>query len=358
MLRGCREYTAKPKIPLVAMALVGCLPPPLKRFYYRLRGATIGRRVRLGMFSYIDSPNIVLGDDVHIAPFVFIRAYGKCCLGARARIQMFSAIETGVLQMEEDSGIGEQVVVGGMQTPRSALVIGRHSKLFAFCVINPTEPVHIGEAVCVGGGTYLFTHSSWPSALDGFPITFAPVTIKDRAYIAWRSFVLPGITIGEDAVVGAASVVTKDVAPRTMVAGSPARLVKTGGEYIKPLSPQEQHERVKTWLGEFHEQCRHEQRPCEYAAQNHMAVMRLLTRPRSMAVVYWRAEPVVLPEDTVIAMSFDALSPEHRLSLTRRHIAWFDLARRECALSPHPLWEEFRHFMLRYGLRFNVVSEC
>jgi len=53
-----------------------------------------------------------------------------------------------------------------------------------------------------------------------------PVVIKDRVWIGARAIVLPGVTIGEDAVVAAGSVVTKDVPPNTLVAGVPAQFVK------------------------------------------------------------------------------------------------------------------------------------
>ena len=53
-----------------------------------------------------------------------------------------------------------------------------------------------------------------------------PVTIGDNVWIGNRAIILPGVTIGEGAVVGAGSVVTRDVAARTVVAGNPARVVR------------------------------------------------------------------------------------------------------------------------------------
>jgi maltose O-acetyltransferase len=50
-----------------------------------------------------------------------------------------------------------------------------------------------------------------------------PITIGDNVWIGGHSIVLPGVTIGRDSVVGAGSVVTRDVPPRTVVAGNPAR---------------------------------------------------------------------------------------------------------------------------------------
>lgn len=53
-----------------------------------------------------------------------------------------------------------------------------------------------------------------------------PVTIKDYAWIGTRAIILPGVTIGKGAVVAAGSIVTKDVAPFTVVAGVPAKPIR------------------------------------------------------------------------------------------------------------------------------------
>ena len=57
-------------------------------------------------------------------------------------------------------------------------------------------------------------------------IVDAPVTIGDRVWIGCRATVLKGVTIGDGAVVAACSVVTRDVPPRALVAGNPARVVR------------------------------------------------------------------------------------------------------------------------------------
>lgn len=58
-------------------------------------------------------------------------------------------------------------------------------------------------------------------------ITLAPVKLCKGAWIGAGATILPGVTIGENAVVGAASVVTRDVAPNTIVAGNPAKVLRT-----------------------------------------------------------------------------------------------------------------------------------
>jgi acetyltransferase-like isoleucine patch superfamily enzyme len=53
-----------------------------------------------------------------------------------------------------------------------------------------------------------------------------PIILEDRVWLGNRSIVLKGVTLGHDAVVAAGSVVTKDVPPRTVVAGVPAKVIR------------------------------------------------------------------------------------------------------------------------------------
>ena len=57
-------------------------------------------------------------------------------------------------------------------------------------------------------------------------LSYAPIVVGDNAWVAGWSIVLPGVTIGEGAVVAAGAVVTKDVEPWTVVGGNPAKLIK------------------------------------------------------------------------------------------------------------------------------------
>ena len=91
--------------------------------------------------------------------------------------------------------------------------------------------ITVGNRVRIGSGCLIMdndAHSLDPVKRNqGAPGRSAPVRIDDDAFVGARSIVLKGVSIGEAAVVGAGSVVTKDVPPRTIVAGNPARAVGT-----------------------------------------------------------------------------------------------------------------------------------
>jgi acetyltransferase-like isoleucine patch superfamily enzyme len=62
---------------------------------------------------------------------------------------------------------------------------------------------------------------------DWKKITHAPVVVSDRAWIGFNVSVLKGVTIGEGAVIGACSVVTRDIPPYTLAVGNPARVIRS-----------------------------------------------------------------------------------------------------------------------------------
>lgn len=105
-----------------------------------------------------------------------------------------------------------------------------------------TEPwlIEIGNNVTLGQGVLLITHDGtsrlFRDRLPGsspFGNRFGTIVIRDNCFIGANAILLPGIEIGPDAAVGAGSVVTKTVPPRTIAAGNPARSIKTLDEYVE-----------------------------------------------------------------------------------------------------------------------------
>ena len=92
-------------------------------------------------------------------------------------------------------------------------------------------PVFIGDHVMMGPDVMILTSNHRYDRLD-IPMIdqggtdHRPVTIEDDVWIGSRTIILPGVRVGSGAVIGAGSVVTKDVPPYGIVAGNPAKLIK------------------------------------------------------------------------------------------------------------------------------------
>ena len=101
----------------------------------------------------------------------------------------------------------------------------------------PGEPylVTIGSHVQVTRAVSFYTHGGGNVVRRQIPDfdCFGKIVIEDWAYIGSQSLIMPGLTIGEGALVAAGSVVTKSVAPHTVVGGNPAKYICTVDEYIK-----------------------------------------------------------------------------------------------------------------------------
>lgn len=116
--------------------------------------------------------------------------------------------------------IGKNTKIDAYVYVEQDVVIGSNCKIRPFVFI-PTgvtieDDVFIGPNVTFTNDKYPQTHGNWK---------LIPTRVERGASIGANTVILPGITIGEKAVVGAGSVVTKDVPPHSIVAGNPARLM-------------------------------------------------------------------------------------------------------------------------------------
>ena len=137
-------------------------------------------------------------------PFACIRlAYLKIWLG---RVGRNSGVQMGCRFLN-----GRKVFLG----ERNVINFG--------CLLDGRKYfIRIGNNVSIGPEATMLTLGHDPRSAI-FADRGGDITIGDRAWIGYRAIVLPGVTIGEGAVVGAGSVVSKDVLPYTIVAGNPAR---------------------------------------------------------------------------------------------------------------------------------------
>jgi len=148
------------------------------------------------------APNVVLGEDVRLA--CFINAYG-CTIGDRTKVGAFVEIQKGV-------------------------AIGADCKISSHSFL--CEGVTIEDGVFVGHNV-TFTNDRFPRAVnaDGSLQTEAdwhvvPTLVRRRASLGSSVTVICGVEIGEGAMIGAGSVVTKSVPAGELWAGNPARCIR------------------------------------------------------------------------------------------------------------------------------------
>lgn len=103
--------------------------------------------------------------------------------------------------------------------------MGTHSVVNFNCYLDNRRGITIGNNVGIAHGTRIYTLGhNIDSAM--FETKGAPVVIEDNAFIFSNAMIMPGVTIGNGAIVLPGSVVTKSVPPRKIVGGNPARIIR------------------------------------------------------------------------------------------------------------------------------------
>lgn len=173
-----------------------------RTYSWSLRGAFIscGARSRIGRHARLVSPRLIsIGSDVLIGEYAWLNA-------------------------KDDRGSGEPT-----------LVIEDGAYLGRFVQINAWRNVRIGKQVMIGDRAYIsdaehnFRETDRPIKVQGDRFA-GEVTLLEGCWIGIGAVVLPGVTIGRNAVVAANSVVTRSVPDRTVVGGVPARPILMLGD--------------------------------------------------------------------------------------------------------------------------------
>jgi acetyltransferase-like isoleucine patch superfamily enzyme len=167
--------------------------------FFKAYCTSYGRRVRTGIFLHWiqGRGRLVVGDDV--------RVDGKCSIKFASQFT-----EHPTLTIGDGTGIGHH------------------------CVFIVGKAISIGRNCRIAQNVRMFDSSGHPSdpadRLAGappHPDEVRPITVHDNVWIGHGSMIFPGVTLHEGSVVAAGSVVTSDVPAATLVAGNPARKVRT-----------------------------------------------------------------------------------------------------------------------------------
>lgn len=146
------------------------------------------------------------------------------------RVLLFPALlRLGLIRLRHEFGgmhIGRLSILCGVQVngAPSRVHVGDSTFIGSRVRIAAHDQVQIGSNVCINDDVLILTASH--DVADPQWRTFTkPVTIKDHAWIATGATLMPGVTVGRGAVVGARTVVTRDIPDHAVASGNPARLV-------------------------------------------------------------------------------------------------------------------------------------
>ena len=206
----------------------------------------LGKRVVLPPTAEVSGGRIVLGDDVRIGDHVQIDVTESLTVGKGSVLGPHTIVRGRDIVLGREFYTNHHAEIGGGSCfeRTSRLRTGHWVHFGSHSIVNTAMAVEIGNEVGLGRFTNLYTHGAYLSALDGFPVEFGPIRLGNRVWLPGAT-VNPGVTIGEDVVVGVGSVVTKDLPAGCLAVGTPCRVIREHA-YPALLSAADKLKRVET----------------------------------------------------------------------------------------------------------------
>ncbi len=219
--------------------------------------AHLGKGVRIGAFASIYD-NVIVENNCSIGAYSELGVPSSLSDGSPLLIGADSNIRSHSI-FYEGSQFGPALVTGHRVTVRERTIAGKNlqigtlSDIQGHCEIGDYvrfhSNVHIGQKSKIGNFVWIFPYVVLTNDPHPPSEVLIGAIVEDYAAIATMSVILPGVTIGSGALVGAHSSVTRDVAPNTVVAGAPAKFLCAASKIKLKNIP---HESAYPWRRHFH----------------------------------------------------------------------------------------------------------
>ncbi|MDI9370215.1 MAG: N-acetyltransferase [Synergistaceae bacterium] len=188
-------------------------------------GSKILDGVVLGKLPAKASLSATTGEARELPPLVIGRGVtiGANCVVYRGAVLGDGVFVGDLASIREDVTVGELTIIGRGATIENKTAIGRRCKIETEVYITAMSAI---EDYCFIAPCVAFTNDNYLGRTEERKKHFGGPTLRRGARIGANATLLPGVTIGEDALVAAGSLVTKDVPPRMIVLGVPARVLR------------------------------------------------------------------------------------------------------------------------------------
>jgi acetyltransferase-like isoleucine patch superfamily enzyme len=337
------------KLKFLWMLFETLLPGGLRKFLMRRRGAVIGHGVSLGPLSFFQCGKIVLRDGCHVAACTRFKVRGLLELGEDVKVGYFTRITAVEVKIGSETNIGQSVTITGAGR-QAVLTIGPRCFVGEGCLFDLYSSVTLGEEVGVGGFSRIYTHGSWQSELDGFPIADGEVRIGDFSWLGSGVTIFAGVQIGEFATVGGGTVMRHRVPSYSMALGNPGKVVLQNGANMRHLTDAERFELCKRIVLEAADH--------QDWAGNKVEIHSLADECRVALNGRWlvfrhRVEDL---EKVSAVLSFERMSDALILQIEAADIDWFDLSRRRCSHAESEWGAALRSAFSNHGIRFQTTG--
>jgi acetyltransferase-like isoleucine patch superfamily enzyme len=184
---------------------------------------------------YLRRLNFEVDERISVACFRFPAFRTMCVsIGQRLQMELIPDVSGPVkIYLGDDVRLSGKIhISGGRIFPASEFRVGNRSFIGNGCVFSVAQSLVIGDDVLIAGGCTVSDYSAHPlhpekriAGEQVKPSDVRPVRIGNKAWLGRGAIILPGVTIGEGAVIGAATVVTKDVPAHRICVGNPGRIL-------------------------------------------------------------------------------------------------------------------------------------